>query len=202
MLAAHHITAFVTLLLSAPVAFAAQQTQGIDEQAKLPYWEINDKGMSLRLVQRLPVQSRAFFLARGFSKAQVERVANNCIFQTVFKNTSQQSTPSVLEYDLRDWKVTTGSKSSDMKIREDWIKEWQSIGVAKSQVIAFEWSMYPTAQSYKPGDYNWGMSDFDLRPGTKFDLQISWQQFGQSHRAVIKNMQCAADINPQPAEAQ
>ena len=58
---------------------------------------LKEKGISLRLVQRLPIQSRAFFLARGFNKQQAEIIAQSCIFQTVFKNTSNKaSSPSPL----------------------------------------------------------------------------------------------------------
>ena len=77
---------YVLLLANAGYVNAADIKTGIDEQAKLPFWEIKEKGISLRLVQRLPIQSRAFFLARGFNKQQVEIVAQSCIFQTVFKN--------------------------------------------------------------------------------------------------------------------
>lgn len=189
------------LLLVGHTGHAVQQSSGIDEQAKLPYWQISDKGMTLRLVQRLPIQSRAFFLARGFSKPQVEQVAQSCIFQTVFKNISHTAIPSVLEYDLREWGVNSKEQVVKMKLREDWDRQWQQANVGKSQRIAFKWSMYPTQQQYKPGDYNWGMSDFNLSPGSHFDLHLQWRQFGKVHQAIIKDMQCAPDINPQPEEA-
>jgi len=41
---------------------------GTDEEAQLPYWQAADGSVSIRLVQRLPDQTRGFFLARGFSE--------------------------------------------------------------------------------------------------------------------------------------
>jgi len=196
----HKANMLPLLLLFSHAAHAVQQTTGIDAQAKLPYWQVSDNAMSLRLVQRLPVQSRAFFMARGFSQRQVERIAQSCIFQTVFKNISHLSNPSVLEYDLRDWRVISQDKRVKMKLREDWDYELRKSGVGTSQRLAFEWSMYPTQQKYKPGDYNWGMSDFNLKPGTHFDLQLKWHQSGKDHQTTIKNMQCAPDINPQSGD--
>lgn len=197
----HQTGMWLLLMTGSEAGHALQQSTGIDEQAGLPYWEIRDKGMSLRLVQRLPVQTRAFFLARGFGKQQLDRLAQACIFQTVFKNISHQSQPAMLEYDLRDWQVIHGGQSIKLKLREDWNAEWEKAGVGKSQRIAFEWSMYPTRQQYKPGDYNWGMSDFNLKPGMRFDLRLRWRQFDKLQQATIRDMQCAPDINPPPDES-
>jgi len=184
--------------LSACTGEPPRQTSGIDEEAQLPYWQISDEGMSLRLVQRLPMQTRGFFMARGFSAPQVERVAQSCVFQTVFKNISHK-TPhaSPLSYDLSQWVVKSNGHTQGLKLREQWAEEWRAEKVGTAQQLAFEWSLYPTVQQYKPGDYNWGMSTFNLKPGSRFDLHVAWQQFGETRRAVIKNMQCSPDINPQ-----
>jgi hypothetical protein len=188
----------VLLLVSIPVHGSRIQT-GIDEQARLPFWEVREKGMSLRLVQRLPIQSRAFFLARGFNKQQVEIVAKSCIFQTVFKNISNENpSPSPLTYDLNDWQVIHKGKVRKMKLRKQWDEKWVKDKVKKPQRLAFEWALYPTTQTYQPGDYNWGMSSFNLKPGEKFDLKIVWHQHGKQHNTLIKGIQCAEDINPQP----
>lgn len=174
-----------------------RQTSGIDEEAQLPYWQIGNKGMSLRLVQRLPMQTRGFFLARGFTAAQAEQVAQSCVFQTVFKNTSLETThPSPLSYNLKQWTVYSNGRAQGLKLREHWAAQWKSEKIARPQRLAFEWSIYPSAQEYQPGDYNWGMSTFNLKPGSRFDLRVVWRQFGQTRHALIKNIQCAADINP------
>lgn len=194
----------VTLLIMfSSRGLAVVLVTGIDEQAQLPYWQISDEGMSFRLVQRLPIQSRGFFLARGFNKRQVERIAQSCVFQTVFKNISNEtSQPVPLTYNLRDWVVSINGKEQGLKIREDWAREWQAEKVPIPVQLAFEWALYPNEQEYKPGDYNWGMSIFNLKPGSVFDLKVVWQQYGKIHSVIIKNIQCAEDINPQPSEVQ
>ena len=192
------ISLYAMLLLHG-VAFAGTRVQtGIDPEAALPYWQISDQGMSLRLVQRLPDQTRGYFMARGFSDSQADLIAKSCVFQTVSKNESNRNQPSPLQYNLHDWVVQVAGHQQGLKLREDWQREWQRRKVAKPAQVAFEWSLYPTQQVYKPGDYNWGMSIFNLAPGTKFDLKVVWHQFGEAHSAMIKDMQCAADIHPQP----
>lgn len=190
---------FIFILTSA-VAVAAELSTGTDEQAQLPYWEVKDEGMSLRLVQRMPDQSRGFFLARGFSKEQVEQVAQRCVFQTVFKNQSHGATPSPLQYNLKDWGVQYGQHSSTMMTREVWEILWSNLDAPKSARIAFKWGLYPTRQTYQPGDYNWGMSMVDLAPGSRFDLTVVWHQYNERRSAVIKDMQCAPDVAHDPVQ--
>lgn len=179
------------------VSAAVQLSTGVDEQAQLPFWEISDTSMELRLVQRLPDQTRGFFTARGFSAAHAEMVAQSCVFQTVFKNKSQR-TPSPLTYDLRAWAVSVAGATQSMKTREDWKAQWQRLGVALPAQLAFEWSLYPTQQVYQAGDYNWGMSTFNLKPGTAFDLKVVWRQHGRAHTTTIRGIRCAPDVDITP----
>ncbi len=173
----------------------AQLSQGIDAEAGLPYWELQESGISLRLVQRLPDQTRAFFLARGVPRAEVESIAQSCVFQTVLKNTSQLTTPSALDYSLRDWQVQRAAAVSGLKTREDWAKAWAARDLPMSARVAFEWALFPTQQINHPGDYNWGMTVFNLPPGTRFDLHVVWQQFGERHSVVLKGLHCAPDAD-------
>lgn len=183
-------------LATAVTGAPAEVTTGIDEQAQLPYWQLDDDMMSLRLVQRLPIQSRAFFLARGFTHEQAARIADSCVFQTVFRNRSHQTDhPSPLRYRLDDWIVHHGGGEQGLATREYWAGIWEREGVAKPVRLAFEWALYPTVQEYQPGDYNWGMSLFNLKPGSRFDLEVHWEQSGERHSAVIPGMRCAMDTD-------
>ena len=196
-------SAWGMLLLHVGFAFtgnAATITTGIDEEARLPYWHVQDEGASIRLVQRLPDQTRAFFMARGFSADQAELIAQSCVFQTVFKNISNESRPSPIRYTLRDWTVRRDGVTGTLKTREDWAAQWEALNVSQAARIAFEWSLFPTHQTYQPGDYNWGMSIFQLPPGTSFQLDLSWTQYGETRGARIQDIRCAADIRPEPGD--
>ncbi len=184
------------LLLAQPVRADTVRT-GIDEEAELPYWELQAEGMAVRLVQRLPAQSNGFFQARGFSPADAALIAESCVFQTIFKNTSSDAA-GVLEYNLRDWVVRYRGRERTMKTREDWQPVWAKRGVPQAARIAFEWALLPTRQTYQPGDYNWGMSMFDLKPGAAFDLKAVWTQHGRRQTAMIKGLRCASDTATQP----
>lgn len=187
--------AAIGLLCVMPAAHAEVAT-GTDAEAGLPFWELREPGMSLRLVQRLPDQTRAFFMARGFTREDVELVARNCVFQTVFKNVAQDEDAGALEYDLEDWVVRSAGSEGRMQTREYWAEQWSKRGIVKPARIAFEWALYPTRQTYNPGDYNWGMSVFGLPPGSRFDLTVVWRQGGERRSAGIEGVQCAPDAEP------
>ena len=187
------------MLLTTTLVVAGVNT-GTDEEARLPYWEIVEPGVSIRLVQRLPDQTRGFFQARGFSVEDSERIAQSCVFQTVFKNISAASEPSTIEYNLRDWVVRAAGARRGLKTREDWRKEWSARKAPKPAQLAFEWSLLPTRQTYLPGDYNWGMTLFGLKPGTEFDLDIVWHQDGKQRMVHLKAVRCAADVHLKPGD--
>jgi hypothetical protein len=136
-------------------------------------------------VQRLPDQTRRFFQARGFDTQQADVIARRCVFQTVFPNTSAPETGGDVEYNLRDWSVQAGGKRQGMKTREDWRSVWASKNTPQPAQLAFEWALFPTQQIYRPGDYNWGMSVFNLPPGSAFDLHVVWRWQGKTRSARI-----------------
>jgi len=184
------------MLLS--VTAVAGITTGIDESAKLPFWEWNDQSVSLRLVQRLPEQSIGFFMARKFSMENAVLIANNCMFQTVFKNISEASMPVLVEYNLNEWNIIFDGKTQKPKTRENWLEVWKNKNIDPSSKIAFEWALMPTIQKYQQGDYNWGMTSFGLPPGTVFNLQGKILVNNEIVIINIPSIQCAPDIHMEP----
>lgn len=176
----------------------AEVLTGIDSDAQLPFWELRTPEMSLRLVQRLPDQTRAYFQGRGFPRSQADFIAQHCIFQTIYKNTAAAGNPLVIDYDLTQWQIHHDGKSSHLMLREDWQRIWQQQSVTSAARIAFNWSLLPTHQTYRANDYNWGMTSFGLPPGSHFDLSIQWRENGIAKSARVNQLQCAPDIHPEP----
>ena len=173
---------------------------GTDDVAQLPFWEWRSQTISVRLVQRLPDQSRAYFTARGFSKEHAEMIAQSCVFQTIYKNTARSGSKHFIEYDLSEWKIITGEKKYNLKMREQWMQQWEKLGVSTKAKVAFKWSLLPTQQSYKAQDYNWGMTLYGLPPASKFDLLMVWTENGVEKSVLMKNLQCAPDVHLDPKD--
>ncbi len=208
---------FFILIFLLPVITTAQTGSitepRIDAATGLKTWSLIQSGLSLQLVQRLPDQTRGFYQGRGFTKQQANDIATACVFQTIVKNTSEKGVGEAISISLKTWRLKTINSSQnpldketleqDIKLKEDWAKEWSAIKDKAKQVkqsarIAFKWSTFPSEQTFAPGgDYNWGMVSFGLAPGTQFDLQIIWQTSQQSHKEShkqwLKNIQCPED---------
>jgi hypothetical protein len=187
------------LWLLAPTFVMGDVTTGTDADAGLPFWEWRSPDMSLRLVQRLPDQSRAFFMARGFPKMQAERIAQSCVFQTVYKNTARPPADTIIEYDLSEWRIHHEGKSKPLKLRQDWKQLWDSKQLPLPVKLAFEWSLLPTRQRYQASDFNWGMTTYNIPPGSVFDLTIVWYRNGERQQGVIPAIECAPDVHVEPS---
>lgn len=168
---------------------ASAVESGVDTETGLRSWEWREAGVSLRLVQRLPDQTRAFFQARGFSSAAADRIANACIFQTIFRNESEQP----LSYLLDDWRILHRGVSGKLMTRERWDAVWQEGEASQAARIALRWSLLPTRQRFEPGDYNWGMTGFGLPSGSAFDLEMVLRLGGEKVTRTIDGIVCAPD---------
>jgi hypothetical protein len=156
-------------------------------------WEWHEGGVSLRLLQLLPDQTRAFYQGRGFSSEQADIIAKHCLFQTIFRNEGTEP----ITYDLDEWRITHQGGSNTLLSREHWRERWRNADVSQAARIAMEWALLPTQQRFEPGDYNWGMTSYGLAPGAVFDLTLVIRRHGEVMTARIPGIVCAAD-HPRP----
>ena len=161
----------------------------LDPKTGLKRWIWHEQGVSIQLAQRLPDQTRGFFLARGFSADQVDRIATACVMQTIFRNDGDRP----VSYDLDDWRVVHAGQERPLNTREYWDRQWRHAEVSQAARIALRWSLLPTRQQFQPGDYNWGMSSYGLPPGSRFDIQIVVNIGGHRVEHRLRDIECAQD---------
>lgn len=159
----------------------------------LESWKTVKLGVTLELTQLTPDQARAFFLGRGFEPAEAEHYAAACAFMTILRN---ESAPAAIAYHLAEWSaVTTGGRTHPPKLKEDWLKEWEALNLSQVRKIAFEWSQFPSEQTFEPGDWNQGMTTFTLPRGSRFDLKFRWTIQGKQQENIMKGVSCANDAS-------
>lgn len=157
-------------------------------------WEITTEGVTIRLGQISPDQTRAFYLARGFDRQGVERIAAACVFQTVLRN----GTSSRVSFNLGEWRARGTGWEVAPKLDGDWQREWQSWGAPKAARAAFRWALFPSVQEYDPGDWNMGMVTYPVAAGTKFNLEIVWRTPDGRKSTTITGLRCANDSQSKP----
>jgi hypothetical protein len=173
----------------------AELVKKTDPKTRLSGWKLTEGGLELELIQRLPIQTLAFFQARGFSREIANDIGNSCVFQSIGKNIYTQSADESISIHLADWRVKANGQLKPVKLKEAWDNEWSATQVNSPARIAFKWATFPTQQTFEPaGDYNWGMISFDLSPGTVFDLQVVWKEGKTLKQQWITSLQCPENL--------
>ncbi len=186
---------FLVLLLSSAVLHAGVTVE-VGKNTGLRTWQWTHEGVSLRLVQRLPDQTRAYVMGKGFPRDVADELATSCFFGSMFRNDGRLP----LDFDLGEWKVVHEGGTGRMKVREYWKEAFADRKeIPKSARIALNWSLMPTVQHFEPGDYNWGMIVYGLPPGEHFDLHLKIVLGGNPLETVIPGLQCAPETVEKPA---
>lgn len=181
----------VMLSLSLIPAEAAETRHETNPESGLQTWELHDQGVGFTLMQITPDQARGFFLARGFDRAAVDYVASYCVFMTIVRN---EAVTESISYNLADWLFyRANQKPGKLKLADDWLKEWRQRKVGESSLIAFQWALHPSTQTFETGDWNQGMTTYAMPLGSTFDLKFKWNVKGIMHETTLEKIQCASD---------
>ena len=189
----HQINALFIFFALIPGPAMADVIRSVDEQTGLLSWRMQEGDFELKVTQLLPDQTRAFFLARGFSKETANTIATGCIMQTIGSNSADKDAHGAVDVDLKRWRMLHNGSEGPIKPKEQWDSEWPAGKVSDAARLAFRWATFPTQQDFAPGDYGWGMTSFGLLPGSYFDLKVVWSAGGVQKEAWIRGIQCAEE---------
>jgi hypothetical protein len=199
----HGLGPALALLLNAaglPGLAAVDASPRIDPDTGLATWTLHDGALSVELVQRLPDQTRAFFMGRGFPTLSADAFARACVFQAIIANAAVGAQGPAVEIDLRRWRIDSGQGPAPLPVEALWQPRWEASGLSQGARIAFRWALFPTEQTFMPGDHGWGMIPFGPAPDTRFDLSLVWSEDGVEHTARLNSIHCTPDRSIPPAE--
>ena len=166
---------------------AAETRHTVDPETQLSTWETEAHHVHLRLTQISPNQARAFMQARGLDEKSVDEFARTCVYMTVLRNASSKP----VKFCLAEWRyVPEFGTPQTMLGKHDWLAKWQPRKHPKPVKLAFEWSQFPFEQTFAPGDWNQGMTTFELPAGSRFDLVFRWWQEDRLFEETLRNVQC------------
>lgn len=163
-----------------------------DERTGVKGWRFERDGIRVQLIQRLPDQTKAFFLGRGFQPAAADRLASRCLFQTIVHNIEPLDGDHVV-VDLGEWRVVQGEERESLLLKGKWQQEWARLGVTDRARTAFQWAFFPTRQDFAPGDWNMGMTSYPVEPGAPLTLELVWQKNDRRHQGRIDGVVCGSN---------
>lgn len=179
---------------------AAEPGPDADPQTGLVSWRVREGALSVQLTQLLPDQTRAFFQGRGFTVGSADAIATACVLQAIVSNAAEGERSPEVAIDLERWRIDAGEEPVALAVESSWQPRWGAAGESQAARVAFRWALFPTRQTFKPGDHGWGMIAFGLAPGKNFDLTLVWQEDGVDRTAAITAVQCAPDRSIEPTE--
>lgn len=163
------------------IAHAGQTVVMENPETGLKSYKRVEGGFSLELVQLLPEFVQATYASRDLPPAIYDSMKGYCIFGTVARNESD----APLSYRVADWRYRTADgKLHRLRTKSQWIAVWKKLGAD------FSYSILPDDMTFEPGDWAQGFTTPRVSPGTRFDLIYSWRQDGQTHKAILENVEC------------
>ncbi|MCP4933559.1 MAG: hypothetical protein GY927_05000 [bacterium] len=176
----------ITIYLAPPRPANAQSA---DLNTSVIKW--SGGGLKLEL-QAMPLDLvRAFFLGRGFSAIDADYIAKTgCIYRSALGNNGVKSGDPATVIELTKWRIIGPKEPQVIQTRQQWAKIWDNRKVSKNAKVAFHWALFPTSQSYRSSDYNWGMISFNMPPGTRFDLEVRWRSGDVEKNKMLKKLEC------------
>lgn len=163
-----------------------QATQAADE----PRYD-SDK-LTVHLSPRTPRQIAAFYAARGFGEAMVDKLRQQCFITVFIKNKSQQ----IIWLDLTQWQFHNRNGAVQRLDRNYWKAVWQRMQIPLAHQSTFRWTLLPEQLDFRPDEREGGniILPRDKQPLT---IQASFatgeDKSGKPISITLKNIHCAED---------
>ena len=169
-------------------------TFGIDKPYKGPHIENDDLLVVLR--PRTPEQMTAFYEARGFPKAALERIANACFVTVHIRNRSKR----VIWLDLAEWAFSSTGQPLTRLDRDYWRAQWDDIDLRQASRSTFGWTLLPETRDLQPDEPVGGNVVFSGQT-RKFDMTLNLptgqQRRGEPITLEFKNVDCPKEVSEQ-----
>jgi hypothetical protein len=155
-----------------------------------PYVDNDRLFMLLRL--HTPEQMAAFYEARGFTPAAIERIRQTCFITVHIDNKSN----TVLWLETANWRITADGKPVARLGRAYWNTVWDEIGLSQASRSTFGWTQLPETRDLQPQEPVGGniVLPRDGRPYTiEADFFTGKDKRQGMVRVTFENLQCAED---------
>ena len=128
------------------------------------------------LMPRTPEQMAAFYEARGFPPAAIEKIKATCFVTVHIENRSLR----VIWMEPDSWKFSSNGQPLQRLESSYWDTQWNAVGLSQANRSTFGWTQLPAVRDLQPDEPVGGNIVF---PGTtgSFDIEAVFQT-GQDRR--------------------
>jgi hypothetical protein len=157
--------------------FAATGSLALEKPYPGPFVENED--FLFVLMPRTPEQMAAFYEARGFPPAAIEKIKATCFVTVHIENRSQR----VMWMEPDTWKFSSNDQPLQRLDRDYWEAQWDAVSLPQANRSTFGWTQLPTVRDLQPDEPVGGNVVF---PGTtdRFDLDAVFRT-GQDRRGKV-----------------
>jgi len=139
-----HFTCVFFLLLAG--SLVGMPAFGMNKPYPGPFIERPDLLIVLR--QHAPEQIAAFYEARGFPAAAIERIKATCFITVHIRNRDDD----VIWLDTAEWTFTSKGKPLERLDRSYWDSQWDNIKLRQASRSTFGWTQLPDVRDLQPDE--------------------------------------------------
>ncbi len=159
-----------------------------------PYVE-NEK-LYMLLSPHTPDQMAAFYEARGFTPAAIERIRATCFITVHIDNRSD----TVLWLETANWRITADGKPVERLGFDYWNGVWDEVGLPQAERSTFGWTQLPDTRDLQPTEPVGGNIVLP-RDGRTFTIEADFFTGRDRRKGMIsvkfENLRCPGDTPAQ-----
>lgn len=178
----------MVLLVAGHCAHALPWADG--ETPPGPYVDNEQLFMLLRL--HTPQQIAAFYEARGFTPAAIERIRQSCFITVHIDNKSN----TVLWLETANWRISADGKPVERLGHDYWNTVWNKIGLPQASRSTFGWTQLPETRDLQPAE-SVGGNIVLPRDGRTFSIEAGFFTGKDRRQGMVQikfeTLQCAED---------
>ena len=177
-------------ILAILLSLAAGGAGALERPVNGPYFE--NERMLIELIPRTPSQMSAFYEARGFPEAALERIRHTCFMTLHIENRSR----NILWVDLGQWHFYADGKEIPRLGEHYWQQQWDEIRLRQASRSTFGWTQFPQLRDLQPEEPVGGNLVFPgniRRINIDVVLQTGADRKGPVIRLGFGNVDCRRD---------
>ncbi len=148
--------------------------------------------VQIKLIPRTPEQIASFYEGRGFPKAMIDVLRQQCFVGVIIHNKRSD----ILWLELANWSFSVNGNALERPPREVWLQRWAEMNMPMSSRATFRWTLLPETLDFLPDEHEGGNL---ILPRVSGDISVhasfatAEDKHGERIEFAFDKLQCAVD---------